>query len=698
MSDEETTFPVAAAEAPSELLMLDPAVIVRSRTNPRTHFDEDFIKELADSISRHGLAQPILVRPLPGERVQETAEDREPGAPLPTHEIIAGEQRWRASKLAGLRSMPVLVRRLDDRAVLELQLVENLKRKDLHPLEEAEGFQALIDRHGMTVEDIAAKVDKSASQIYVTLKLLDLTPECRQELFKGNLTRSTALLVARAPAELQAKIAKDIMGGTYGQRDEPMSYREAKLHIQQHYMLQLGAAIFDIKDASLVAKAGSCTDCEKRTGANRTLFGDIEHADTCTDPKCFDSKKEAHFAAVAKKAAAAGKTVIQGKEAAALIPHAGATPKGYKLLDEKDYIDGRYVSVRNAIGKDTLKDVKTVLIVDPHTKETREAVKADVAGTLLAKAKKQKAATQAAQDKAKPPSEEDLREQYETRWQREALTQLHGKLMADGAANVGHKARVQVLRYLARRVSATLDVFGEQADQLAELLGAGKVSWRHGFEEYFDQCAEDAISPALMLLLVAEELSETGPDAKLVKLVTGEIELDIKGIQKAVQADMKAEAAQREAEAKAKVQPAAAKTAAGKKPAAPRKPKTTTAEASAGIAQALQQQEAATGLPKPVLIAAKPQVGCVVRIKPAARPTKIRGKEGTLTKHVGDDWMVRIDAQERRVSVEQFEIIETAASAAWPFSQKKAEAAPAVELSAQPAWPMPVDDTKGART
>lgn len=698
MSDEETSLPVATAvvEAPSELLMLEPAFIVRSRTNPRTHFDEAFIKELAESIRKVGLAAPILVRPLPGDRVQDTAEDREPGAPLPTHEIIAGEQRWRACKLAGLQRMPVLVRRLDDQAVLELQLVENLKRKDLHPLEEAEGFQALIDRHGLTVEDIAAKVDKSASQIYVTLKLLDLTPECRQEMLKGNLTRSLALLVARAPSALQARIAKDILHGPYDQREEPMSYREAKVHIQQHYMLQLGAAVFDIKDASLVAKAGSCSDCQKRTGANRTLFGDIDHADTCTDPKCFDTKKEAHHAAVADKAKAAGKTVIQGKEAQALIPHRGASPKGYKLLDEKEWIDGRTVSVRSAIGKEALAGAKTVLIVDPHTKETREAIKADVAGTLLAKAKKQKAAAKSVDDKTKGPSEADLKEQYEDRWHKLAITQLHQAINADGAAAVGSKARVQVLRRVASKCAANLDVYNEMEECLADLLGFGKVGYYYGFQKYFDDCPEDAIAPALMVMLLAEELAEGpagdgGAGNALVKLIAGEVAVDLKAIQKSVQADMKAEAAQRQADANAKVQPPAAKAAAGKKSAPAKKPKTTAAEAKAQISNALQAQDAAAEKAPIDVDTQPPRIGLRVRIKeglkgPNGINRKICGREGKLvTTTPGGGWSFRGDGDKGVVIVqrEDFVVIEpmfkgtpgasptNAALAAWPFPTER---------------------------
>jgi ParB/RepB/Spo0J family partition protein len=682
MNTDTAAADVAVLEKPSELLMLDLALIARSRTNPRTHFDEALLAELAESIRKHGLASPILVRPLPGDRVQDTAEDRQSGEPLPTHEIIAGERRWRACKLAGLTRIPVLVRHLDDKAVLELQLVENLKRSDLHPLEEAEGFQALMDKHGMSVEDIAAKVDKSASQIYVTLKLLDLTPECREQMYAGSLNRSLALLVARAPAELQARIAKDIMTGQYGERQEPMSYREAKAHIQQHYMLQLGAAVFDIKDPSLVPAAGACGDCQKRTGANRQLFGDIDHADTCTDPKCFDAKKVTHHALVAAKAKAAGKTVIQGKEAAELVPYRGATPKGYKLLDERDYTIANATTLRRALGKEALEGVKTVLIVDPHTKETREALPASVAGTLLAKATKQKAAAKSAAEKNKEPSKDELRRLYEERWLSQAFTQLHQAITSNGAADVGNAVRVQILRHVAKKVAASLDVVGEGEARLAELLGVGKVGWRYGFSEYFEDCPEDAIAPALMLLVAAEDLALYLDKATLGTMVAEEVDVNLQDIRTAVQGDMKAEAAQRAADAKAKVQPDAAKPAAkgGKKPA---KPKTTAAEASAGIAKALQEQD---GDPEEQSAELAPAVGARVRVRDDARGPngkfrKIRGLEGVLSKQCtpdGQDWMIKIESVDYRIDRNQFEVLRNVETggvllhpqAAWPFPPK----------------------------
>jgi ParB/RepB/Spo0J family partition protein len=130
---------------------------------------------------------------------------------------VCGECRWRACKDAEVDGIPVLIRELDDLQVLQVQLVENLRRKDLHPLEEAEGFSRLQSEHGMQAEDIAARVGKSESYVYKSLKLLELTPECREELYAGKLTQSTALLVARQPEYLQAQIAQ----GHHARRTTP---------------------------------------------------------------------------------------------------------------------------------------------------------------------------------------------------------------------------------------------------------------------------------------------------------------------------------------------------------------------------------------------------------------------------------------------------------------------------------------------
>lgn len=570
MSKEQETMEAAEGTG-AGMAILERALIVRSKTNPRTHFDPAYIQELANSIKEHGILQPILVRPLPGDRVQETAEDREPGAPLPTHEIVAGECRYRACGIAGVDRLPVLVRHLDDVQVLQVQLVENLRRKDLHPMEEAEGFGRLLHDHSMTVEDIAAKVQKSASYVYKALKLLELTPECREQLYAGKLSQSTALLVARAPAHLQLQIAKEI-SGTYGPDSEPMSFRQAARHIQEHFMLQLSAAVFDIADARLVPKAGDCKSCPKRTGAHGDLFEDVKSADTCTDPKCFDAKKEAHYAAVAEAAKSKGQTVIMGKEAKELIPYAGATPKGYKLLDDRDYVDGRMQSLRNRI-KDDLKkgDVKPVLILNPHTKQLQEALPVDTASKLLKKAN-------TSAKKNKVPTEKDLERELEATTNRKVISAVHQALQGGGLENIGNQARNQLLRVMASRFAQEIY---DTSDQLCELFGVGKVGRGAGIVDYLQECTPEQLHPAVVLVLLAAEFESYEDDRTVLDLVASELTVDVK----ALEAEAKAELKELHAPAAPEDKPKAAKPKAKGK-------KTTAAEAKAGIAAAMQDQEA----------------------------------------------------------------------------------------------------------
>ena len=247
------------------------AVLVTSPTNPRKHFDPVKLQELAESIRATGVHQPILARPLPGSRLQETFEHIRLAdgslKPLPTHEIVSGERRFRACRIAGLATVPAMVRALTDEQVLEIQIIENLQRDDLTELEEAEGYEALMQHSGLNAEAVGAKIGKSRSYVYGRLKLLELGPDGREALRQGRIDASHALLIARIPdTKLQAQAVKDIAADASGETPA-RSYRASKRLVRSHYMLKLSDAPFDIHDASLVPASGSCSTCSKRTGA-----------------------------------------------------------------------------------------------------------------------------------------------------------------------------------------------------------------------------------------------------------------------------------------------------------------------------------------------------------------------------------------------------------------------------------------------
>ena len=164
---------------------------------PRDQFDEERLLDLATSISRHGLIQPVIVRRLPGR------DD---------YQIIAGERRWRAARLAGLTEIPVRVLEADDRSVAELALVENLQREDLNPMEEARGYQKLISDYNLTQEEAAAGVGKSRSTITNALRLLNLSSPVAELVERGELSagHARALLSVADPA-LQLAAAKQVL-------------------------------------------------------------------------------------------------------------------------------------------------------------------------------------------------------------------------------------------------------------------------------------------------------------------------------------------------------------------------------------------------------------------------------------------------------------------------------------------------------
>lgn len=157
-------------------LMLKLHEIEPNRDQPRKIFDDEALSELADSISQHGIIQPLLVRPLPDGGYQ----------------IIAGERRWRAARMAGLEEVPVLVREISESEIMELALVENLQREDLNPIEEAEGLQTLIETYGMTQDEAAKRVGKSRPAVANSMRLL-LLPKSVLELVKeGKLSAGHA--------------------------------------------------------------------------------------------------------------------------------------------------------------------------------------------------------------------------------------------------------------------------------------------------------------------------------------------------------------------------------------------------------------------------------------------------------------------------------------------------------------------------
>ncbi len=207
-------------------------LVQRNPSQPRKHFDDGELNELASSIRSHGVLQPILVRPIPGGKF----------------EIVAGERRWRAAQRAGLHTIPAVVRELNEVEVLEIAIVENVQRMDLNPIEEATGFQALIDRFGRTQEEIAEAVGKSRPHIANMLRLLKLPEDIQEMVRDGRLSsgHARAILTAPDPRGLAQRVLK-----------EGLNVREVERIAQQakdeKHGPRVGAASADAKSADIRA-------------------------------------------------------------------------------------------------------------------------------------------------------------------------------------------------------------------------------------------------------------------------------------------------------------------------------------------------------------------------------------------------------------------------------------------------------------
>jgi ParB family transcriptional regulator, chromosome partitioning protein len=199
------------AEAAGGPLQVPVELLRRNPEQPRRHFGEAELEELTHSVRERGVLQPILVRPAPG-----TAGE---------YQIVAGERRWRAAQRAGLHMVPVFVRPLDDAEVAEIAIIENVQRADLNPLEEANGYKALMERFGHTQDAISKTVGKSRSHVANALRLLSLPPSVREHLEAGRLSAGHARAIAAAPDP--ARLARTIVEGDLTVRQAEALARDA---------------------------------------------------------------------------------------------------------------------------------------------------------------------------------------------------------------------------------------------------------------------------------------------------------------------------------------------------------------------------------------------------------------------------------------------------------------------------------------
>lgn len=272
-------------------------------------FDIDKLNQLAASIKEIGVQQPAVVRVVDGGKF----------------ELVAGERRWRASAIAGVPTLPCVIRDLDNQAALRIQIVENLQREDVHPLDEADGYARLEKEGHCEVEYIAQQVGRSTAYVYQRLKLLQLIPTARKLLVDGVITAGHALLIARLPSTQQEE-ALDLATYNHGsaaEEDDIRSAKELDNAIRTNILMQLSSANWKLDDAKLYPLVGSCKECSKRSGASPLLFGDIGKKDQCLDKECFAEKK--------RRIVEVRKTELKGTvflEVAGSWVHGENSPKG----------------------------------------------------------------------------------------------------------------------------------------------------------------------------------------------------------------------------------------------------------------------------------------------------------------------------------------------------------------------------------
>src|SRR5271168_940572 len=285
--------------------------IQESKTNPRRTFDETKLAELADNIRQHGVLQPVLVRPLPG------GEDG-------FFELVAGARRYRASRMAERETIPATVRELTDTECLELQLIENLQRADVHELDEARGYAALMrpQPETYTVETLGEKIGRSEKYVYARLRLMHLIQEAQEAFYIGRLTVAHAFEIARLQPNDQRRALQECFPNhktaaaiLKDGKAEAVTVRQLRAWVEQEILLDLTNAPFDPQDETVLPPAGSCEKCPKRTGNNPLLFPEVRQKSICTDRACYRMKVEALVQIRTKPLEAAGEKPLRVSQA-----------------------------------------------------------------------------------------------------------------------------------------------------------------------------------------------------------------------------------------------------------------------------------------------------------------------------------------------------------------------------------------------
>jgi len=486
------------------------ALLNESKTNPRRVFDEVSLRELAASIRSQGVLSPLLVRPL-----------TENG-----FEIVTGARRYRAAQMAEVATVPVRIKQMSDAEVLEAQLVENLIRAEIHPMEEAEGFARLLalEEPKYSIEQIGARLGKSATFVASRLKLVELVPAAVDAFYANEIGVSHALLLAKLPADQQQQALSACFKEAYNSGGATptrilLPVRNLQFWIETNVLLILKDAPFDKRDAQLVSTSGSCADCPKRTGHNKLLFGDDlgKQGDQCTDPRCYNAKLAAYVA----KAVAAKPNLVQISTAY------GGQKEGSPVLPRN-----KYTAIRD--DKPKSKDDAQ----RPEFKVCKYAADAIITegseiGTIhkvcanpdcpIHHARKQKPATDAA-----------FKAEQEKRRREEAIAQATGLRVLKATSDaVPVRLMKRDLLFVTERLAATLDE--RRLAIIFRLHGIGKANGAGDspaklLESFLRKADESTLGRVLVAITVLQTAHSSNESAKALREAAEFYKVDVAAI------------------------------------------------------------------------------------------------------------------------------------------------------------------------
>jgi len=518
-----------------------------SKTNPRRVFDETALKELAESIRSQGVLSPLLVRPIADHRF----------------EIVAGARRYRAALLAEADSVPVRIVPLTDAQALEAQLIENLQRRDVHPLEEAQGFRALLmlEEPKYSIEQIAAKTGKSPAYCLQRVKLTELAAAVTEAFAKDEIGIGHALLLAKLqPAEQEQALAacfrSDWNGNQSKARRILLPVRHLKEWIEQNILLILKDAPFSKSDSTLNPAAGSCDDCPKRTGANALLFADIapqSSIDACTDPACYQAKVNGFV----KQSIAAKPKLVQISSAY------GTATEGSTALPRNKYVEIRTEKPTNEKQRDwpeykTCKYTTEAIVTEGTEKGEIRTICANPE-CAIHHARKQK-----------PTTDTAFKAEQEKRRREEAIAQATGLRVLKATSDaVPVRLMKRDLLFVAERFAAVLDE--RRLAVIFRLHGIGKANGSGDtpaklLASFLRKADESTIGRVLVAITILQAAHSPNESAKALREAAEFYKVDVAAITAKVKQEFAAkEKAQATRKATDKTKPSQSRTAAPKK-------------------------------------------------------------------------------------------------------------------------------------